>query len=640
MMRADGHGKVFEIVILAILFLVAPTIATASTEEGDETSFAQPFPYTVRGTVVTVEGAPIPDARVDLWRRTRAGSHSYGEVHTDEQGEFVIGGYWFGSFRRSTWRIEVAAPGFAHSIVDELWSGHRIVDLGHVYLHDPVPVTGTVRDGEGRAIAGALVWAIPGTPEVPTLDILEVEPVATTDLEGRFRFESFPPGTCSVGASASGFADQVRWGTRLEANGNDALDFVLKAVPRTRVRVTDLEGNPLPEAMITRHEWDPLNGERPVDPVPFWRGPVFANHEGMVVLEGMEHPAGEVVFVRAKGHLRERVHLLGRPEECYVRLSPGVTIEWIAEGMTEDPHYRDLAFVSFGARGWVESNEVIGNGEEIYDLWSPARLERRSRGHWTIEWDQHRKWTDGSGPHAMHADMLTGFQPEMHFFSPDEWETGTVVVRQQIAAPGSVRGTVVDIHGEPIPDLLVSIGRSSPYHRKPTYDRTGSHGEFVFEGVGPRNHYGIYVVDPRFQEERIPSWHIEAGENITDLRIVAVRRPRLNGRLTIDGKPPREPLPLTITGDYRNELLAGGPIVVGITGDDGLFSLPAWWTKNMYLVPKRPTGPEAGGYRNFRSEFPKGPARRWPYRGKGKFENAEQNAWIEIDIDSEAYSAR
>lgn len=91
-------------------------------------------------------------------------------------------------------------------------------------------VTGSVADGEGRPLAGALVVVVPE-------DGGQGRFAVTTDKDGAFRVRGVEPGTYRVAASARGFVERAQNGVRFAEGKPNRVE--IKLSPR---RAPSLEG--------------------------------------------------------------------------------------------------------------------------------------------------------------------------------------------------------------------------------------------------------------------------------------------------------------------------------------------------------------------------------------------------------------
>jgi RNA polymerase sigma factor (sigma-70 family) len=177
------------------------------------------------------QGAPVPNARIRVESQAVVRAVARAAI-SDAAGAFVMASLPAGTYvalahsgplvGRARQPLTLA-PGAASEVVIELARG--------------VAVAGVTRDREGRPIAGALVraGANPAT--------------ASSDGQGRFRLEGFPPGRHRLAAEAPGYAG-ASLRVAVEAKDVDGIDFALAAEARLRGRVLDRQERPVPGASV------------------------------------------------------------------------------------------------------------------------------------------------------------------------------------------------------------------------------------------------------------------------------------------------------------------------------------------------------------------------------------------------------
>ncbi|MFI5454183.1 MAG: carboxypeptidase regulatory-like domain-containing protein [Isosphaerales bacterium] len=142
--------------------------------------------------VSVTDNAPLAAAAV--WVRVTRGKDHVSQGKTDEQGRYPIS--LPGDF--SYFIVVTAHPGFAP--IELRWLAPEIPENYTLALEHGVPIGGTVRDDQGRPIAGARVLlkvnapTPRGRPNAYVSTGAEVA-AAITDAEGRWRSEALPAST-------------------------------------------------------------------------------------------------------------------------------------------------------------------------------------------------------------------------------------------------------------------------------------------------------------------------------------------------------------------------------------------------------------------------------------------------------------
>lgn len=160
-----------------------------------------------RGIVVDADGRPVGGAEVWVHRGTAMGSYSLPEpavltarrgTRTGPDGRFGV------PLLAREHRIGACAPGHGEAF-GRLASGDgelRLV-LGRAFA----TVSGTVRDGAGAAVGGAVVHLTPAGQDFRraadgTVVAARVDRLAHADADGRFHFDGVAPGKVRVWATA------------------------------------------------------------------------------------------------------------------------------------------------------------------------------------------------------------------------------------------------------------------------------------------------------------------------------------------------------------------------------------------------------------------------------------------------------
>ncbi len=217
------------------------------------------------GTVVDAQGRPVAGATVDCYYSPAqsSGSAFWGadelpefkqQLLTDSNGAFVV------SSSIGTTLVVVKKAGFAP--VWHNWAPGSEAIHPSLVLAPPTTLTGTVLDENDRPVAGASVWVSEATFGGPNSREAWDNPLsgkeardcfsATTDAQGRFRIENFPPGAqAGLSASKAGKAQQKKNGMRDFHSGQNNIELVLGPAGNIEGKVVVEEtGLPLAGARI------------------------------------------------------------------------------------------------------------------------------------------------------------------------------------------------------------------------------------------------------------------------------------------------------------------------------------------------------------------------------------------------------
>jgi hypothetical protein len=232
----------------------------------------------VTGVVIDRETEkPLPEARVDAYRRGRSGDGTGSDARTDAQGRFTL------EVNPGEYRIRAAADAYNDATLDMTIgeAGASEVRLG---LEKGVSIAGRVLDAQGRPAAGSRLSATPADPSGSR------PPGSVAVLsDGSFRIDGLDrkPYTLLAGSS-SGFA--VRPGVEAGAKG---LVLTLQPGGKARVQVVAADGTPATGAFVGLLE---AAGSRVMSPV----GGSDTDAQGVVVLD---LPAGPVLLFAGKERL-------------------------------------------------------------------------------------------------------------------------------------------------------------------------------------------------------------------------------------------------------------------------------------------------------------------------------------------------
>jgi hypothetical protein len=170
------------------------------------------------------------------------------------------------------------------------------------------PLEGVVTDSNGRPVAGAQVVLGAGAGWV------DDPPAATTDAQGRYRFDHVGDGKMVVTGRAAGRAPDVA--ELVVREGMPPTNFRLGEGSTLRLRVTDAGSGPVAGAMVVTTGW---RGRQNLA----WNG--RTDRDGRVTAADL--PADEVRFtVSAPGRMSREVALKASTDEQAVELHPTLRV--------------------------------------------------------------------------------------------------------------------------------------------------------------------------------------------------------------------------------------------------------------------------------------------------------------------------
>ena len=505
----------------------------------------------------------------------------------------------------------MTASGYATSVLDELLPRHGTYDVGPIYVLRPVAVTGVVSDESGAPIVGAEVRAVPGEATWSRVDYADLVPVATTDGDGRYRFESMPPGIATLGVSATGRGDVVLSGVVLRDDGANEYDVVLRQERRLAGIVTDPDGAPIPGAIVR------------AESSAFVRGPSVTDAAGRFVIRGLDHDWNRRWNVVARGFVSVEIATThGRMDDEWVALRrsgsleievrrPGGPPPRIHEVRLRDsspPDYCGLAQQMF----WKE----VGPTDLTVDVIGPST--------WRIHHGGIAFHTPGA---VTRYEVLldSGARLRDAIDPPDRIGHARVTIDAPLS--GKITGWVVRPDGEPLVNTTVMLNHWTVYrpHRSAVTDDEGT---FTFEDVAPGDLHSVTVDNDvwRGTTRRIT---VREGQETDGVEVLVEPAPLIEGTITFVGRPPGEARVLGL-GEFQNHQVArGGAFGIGRCDAAGRFRIVPQYSRRFTVVPKRPATPADGGYRRFRCEFPETPRDAWPWQVRAP----EPGGVVRVDID-------
>ena len=211
------------------------------------------------GTVVDAQGRPVAGATVDCYHSPTQSRSVFwgaeeppefkGQLLTDSNGAFVVSSF------PGTTLVVVKKAGFAPVWHD--WTPGSEATHPSLVLAPPTTLAGAVLDENARPVAGARVWVSNAMLGEPNSREAWDNPLsgkeardcfsATTDAQGLFRIENFPPDAqAGLSASKDGMAQQKKNGIWNFRSGQKDIELVLSPAGNIEGKVVVEEtGRPL-----------------------------------------------------------------------------------------------------------------------------------------------------------------------------------------------------------------------------------------------------------------------------------------------------------------------------------------------------------------------------------------------------------
>jgi large repetitive protein len=452
----------------------------------------------ITGTVLGPEGQPIAGAmvRVEGDFSFRA-INSSGLEKTDAKGRFEIVGLEAGLYRVVA-RHPDFAPGVASGIAVER-SGDVQADL---VLERGTRIVGRLVGSSERPVAGRVMVQELAASRMPhSLDeVFRVD--AGTD--GVFQIVGIPSGSHVLVATAPGYAAQrVEVDVRPRTQQTNVGDIALETGMTIRGRVTDKAGSPIAEAQI-----------RGFQPRPGFTSPAEGRSEGdgTFAIGGLS--AGTYrLSVSAAGY--------GNTDRQAEAGAENVEVVLQAAGQITGQVVDDAGRPVDAFRVSAQPKPQEGFGMRMV---MPPRLQpfAGTDGRFTLE-------GVSEGTYAVTASAPERADGTVSNVKVEAGGT-TDVGRVRLSAGGTIRGSVVDLTGTPIPAANIFVrsgGRQFFSFGAPDETTSDSSGAFEIKGVKEGTHE-VVANHPQYAEGRV-AVEVDAAKGPAEAKIVMSQGGRIEG---------------------------------------------------------------------------------------------------------------
>jgi protocatechuate 3,4-dioxygenase beta subunit len=415
---------------------------------------------------------------------------------SDDQGRYEIMGIEPGSYRLAARHkdfapelvdgVTVERGGDAHADIN-LDKGASVVGRLVAGPEQTVPGRVTIQEIDGQAVP----WSLS--------EILRAEAGA----DGRFRLEMLPSGAHVLGVRAPGYSSkrvdvQVRPGGR----DVDVGDIELESGLAIRGRVRDAAGRPIAGANLTASQAG-MMAPSPVQAV--------SEADGSFVIGGLQ-PGAYRLNAFAAGYGGAERSVEAGVDKADVVLSPAGSIA----GLVVDDAGRP-----------VEAFRVSANPARREGA-SADRFAMRPQGRMINSADGRFLLEDlGEGTYVVEASAVgraSAHVSEVKVAPGSTADVGTI----RLSAGGTVKGTVADTGGQPVPGAVITVrGPGRDFMSMGAQGVSDPAGAFEVNGV-PLGTVAVSASHPSYAEGQVSGIEVDA-KNAAEARIVLSQGGRIEG---------------------------------------------------------------------------------------------------------------
>jgi len=390
--------------------------------------------------------------------------------------------------------------------------------------------------------------------------------VTSTDEEGKFRFETVPPGMggnngpgagvggVAVRATAAGFAIASK-DLRVRSGQTRKVDLMMDDGCSISGVVTAQGGAPVAGAQVYYNDSDYLRGSELVAGISLPKRTVstVTDESGKYTLGGL--PPGDVtVTAAAEGFANKdekRTLVPGTPGEINFSLEPAGSIVGIVTNSRGEP-VEGVPIAAYDASGPQQLSFIMKSffGEELPDRGEstmfPANIRTDADGHYEV-----------LGLKASKYVLLANTRDYQKYISPElEVKAGAVTEHNfTLVEGGTIYGRVYDADNQPEPGVPVTcaslIGNDSVRIRTSYTDASGN---YEITGLTDGT-YNVVRNDGDLTKLMLPNpahqVSVKAGERVQfDIYSQKPGTARIYGRVTVDGQPYTEETLVLLGGSF------------------------------------------------------------------------------------------
>ncbi|MCC5877850.1 MAG: carboxypeptidase regulatory-like domain-containing protein [Candidatus Sumerlaeia bacterium] len=494
--------------------------------------------------VILADGSGVPGVEVHNRVSQRQGTittFSHGQINlqpasqgtTDDQGRFVLEGAHLNDAHATSLHHEGSMYG--KQFPKDADFLEIVLPIGDASIHV------TVRDHKGHPMVGMMVSTVGRELFGDEFEGLRLSgKTMETNTHGISRFEDLPAGNYTISALPTP-GRNLNLGTtgskQIELGVGEQKEIVLQLEEPHTIsgRVLDDETErPIPGAEISIIPMMPFNNPH-TQPSGYNPSTVYSDGNGEFTITGQMSPGfmANMIFVRPpEGYILNQTghRMHGLPSVAFEPEEDSRIVKDVEVRLIRGEIIR-------GTVVWDDSGEPVGsvvvNAEAGRYLGMNPMAYTGQEGDFSLTV---RKNTD----YTIRSEDAEGYG-EIRLASGDEQDRDNLEIR--LKKGGTVRGTVVNEDGDPVPEAVVMWSRRSGPAGNPQHRRTSRNdGTFELTGVGPGTIH-LMVNAPEDSEYAVAeskTIDIESGRIYGDLRIVLPYAEAINGMVVDDRGEPIE----------------------------------------------------------------------------------------------------
>ncbi len=422
---------------------------------------------TVRGKVVDIDGKPIDDANLELFRLSGSDMEDTYDGSSDEDGSFKFAISQSGKYK-------IRASHERHSNFEseefEVKGKESLTDF-NIVMTDGGTISGKIIDAQGQPVSDAEVSYDLQTEDDDNEDHYFSsygDSETRTSDDGEYRIEHITPGTYTFVVSSKMHVTGIRENVVVE-DGVDTsgIDFVLQEGLILSGTVTDKEGQPVENVEISLSRiWDREEGN--YDPYDTWRE-TKSTPDGTFIAGGLAD-GKYMLYASKEGYLDKNEEVTAGTSDLQVVLYKGATLKGRIVSASDGKPVTSFIINKYGTGPY--DTEPMGPDKYRAYRSDGGKLKKQDDGSFTIENVKPGKMNLKIFAKGYAAKKIEGIEVK----EEETTDIGTITVDKGLSIEVTVTS---ETHGTAVEGATVMI-RVKPDDKTSMYSRYSS----------PFPHYG------------------------------------------------------------------------------------------------------------------------------------------------------